>query len=480
MTAKMMEKEFLTRAAETHGDRYDLSHVVFVSAGEKVTVVCREHGAFETVPGRFIKGRGCPRCKGASITAAKTKDKGWWETECRKVHGDKYDYSRVVYTKVRDTFEIVCQTHGSFMQVGWSHKAGQGCPKCAASSTAFALTYTPAEYATRANEVHNNKYTYISEYKSGRMKIEIGCPTHGSFWQEATSHLQGRGCPSCAKATLSQPEWDIIEIIKSHGYEARHGYRPAWMDGKELDVFVPALNLAIEYCGSWVHNTTKNPFGHQPKDKWYHYDKWKTCRDNGVTLLTIYDFEWMTNREKWEAVISHKLQKADHRVYARKCKIVPVEREVARAFCREHHVEGVGGMWLRTAECRGLEYQGELVAISVCEEGDIKRSCTKSGIAVIGGVSKLFKSFPAGTTMMTTNNTGSSGNYGTLVEKKTLRYWWVKLGTEPKAFPRRQCQKHMLEKRFGQPVGDKTERQYMEDLGYVKCYDSGLSYWVNA
>ena len=127
----------------------------------------------------------------------------------------------------------------------------------------------------------------------------------------------------------------------------------------------------------------------------------------------------------------------------------------------------------------GLEYLGELVAVMVEDKGDIKRSCTLSGTAVIGGVSRLFKAFPAGTTMMTTNNTGSSGNYGTLLDKKTTRYWWVKGTKVLEALPRHRCQKHMLEKRFGIPVGEKTERQYMEDLGYVRCYDSGLSYWVN-
>lgn len=479
MSTKLTLSDFLARAAAKHGDRYTYDTATFKDSTTKMNVVCRTHGVFSVAPAHHMQGRGCPQCRGSNISAAKSNGLEWFLSECRKTHGDKYDYSAISdYTAADRPYTIVCRKHGAFEQNGWAHKSGQGCPACGTERAAAACRYTKEEYVAAAVAKHGDKYTYPGDFNSAKGKIEVVCPTHGAFWQEATSHLQGRGCPSCAKATLSSVEWDIIEYIKSFGVDAKHAYRPAWLGGKELDVFVPSHNLAIEYCGAWVHNSTRNPFG-EPKSPKYHYDKWKLCRDNGVTLLTVYDFEWMAARGKWEAVIRHKLQKADRRVYARKCKIVPVERAVAYQFCKEHHIEGAGGAWTFGAECRGLEYAGELVAVMVLDNGDIKRSCTLSGTAVIGGVSKLFKSFPPGTTMMTTNNTGSSGNYGTLVDKYTLRYWWVKLGTTPVAYPRRQCQKHLLERRFGVPVGDMTERQYMESLGFVKCYDSGLSFWVN-
>ena len=55
------------------------------------------------------------------------------------------------------------------------------------------------------------------------------------------------------------------------------------------------------------------------------------------------------------------------------------------------------------------------------------------------------------------------------------RYFWV----NPKTlsyFSRNQCQKHMLEKSFGEKLlPDDTESTYMERLGYVKVFDCGVA-----
>ena len=332
-------------------------------------------------------------------------------------------------------------------------------------------------FIEKARAVHGDKFDYAKTvYTFSKLKVTITCPEHGDFEQLPSNHTsRENGCPACAKS-VSQPELDIKALIESCGYEAQHRYRPKFLNGKELDLFVPALNLAIEYCGSHVHNVDRNFLGGEPKSKTYHYDKWKACRDNGITLLTIFDFQWLTKRAKVEALILHKLQRANRRVYARKCSLVELDRATCWNFVKENHIEGTG-VWKLNCTYKGLKFGDELVAVMVEQEGDIKRSCTLRGVAVIGGVSRLFKAFPAGTTMMTTNDTGSTGDYGTRLDKHTLRYWWV--NTKGEALTRNACMKHKLEVRFGVPVGDMTEVEYMQSLGWVRVFDSGLSYFVN-
>lgn len=460
---------------------YDYSRVEYKSNKDKIEVVCRKHGtSFLVTANNHQRNKsGCPTCKGENQSNRNRRDDAHFAARFRAVHGDRYtyDWSSLVQSDI--PMSIKCQVHGTFFQSPNAHGSGKGCPLCANSNRKQKLRLGAERIRARLRDAHPTMdVVAVPDVTAGL--VVYTCPTHGLVSQRANDLINGpHKCAMCSRTQSSQ-EQVIAAFVRSFGVEVLQRHRPTWMSGKELDLFIPEHNLAIEYGGSHVHNSTMNVYGADPKDKWYHYDKWKICRDNGVTLLTIYDFDWFANREKWEAVIKHKIQKADRRVYARKCTVVPVERAAARDFCKQHHIEGVGGMWKLTTECMGLEHDGELVAVMACEEGDIKRSCTLSGTAVIGGVSRLFKSFPAGTTMMTTNNTGSSGNYGTLVEKKTLRYWWVKLsGNSPLAIPRRQCQKHLLEAKFGEPLNGRTERQYMEDMGFVKCYDSGLSYWVN-
>lgn len=478
MPRKKTHAEFVAEARAIHGEKFDYSQVQYVSSKAHIRVGCPTHGYISVTPDKHLRSTtGCPECGVAARADSRRSDLSVVIAEFEAVHGTRYDYTRVEYVSVDTPVNIVCPEHGVFTQTPWVHKNGHGCPKCAHKLNGLRRAYDLRTFTLQAQRVHGDRYQY-HEYTGSATPVRITCPTHGEFYQSPSNHLQGAGCPRCARQ-VSQAEVDIMELARAQGVNPVGRYRPAWMLGKELDIFIESHKLAIEYCGHHVHNSTRHAYNHEPKPKNYHYDKWRLCRDNGVTLLTIYDFEWLTNREKWEAVIKHKLQKAERRVFARKCKIVPVERAVAYQFCKDHHIEGAGGAWTYQAECRGLEHGGELVAVMVLDKGDIKRSCTLSGVAVVGGVSKLFKSFPAGTTMMTTNNTGSSGNYGTRLDKVTLRYWWVKPGTLPKAVPRRQCQKHLLEARFGEPVNGRTEREYMESLGYVRCYDSGLTYWVN-
>lgn len=479
MPALLTPAEFKSKATTTHGNLYSYDESVYINGKTKLTIKCTACGdSFAQTPNAHMRGAGCPKCATRRNQANLTDGRTTFVEKASAVHGELYGYDLVDYTLSGAPVTIVCKEHGEFQQRPNAHLRGAGCPECWENRRANPR-FTTSEFITRAASVHAGRYTYEkSVYLGMHVAVEVTCQKHGSFFPSPTNHLHGSGCPSCG-VRASQHEGTIATLIESFGCRVTKHYRPKWMDGQELDVFVPEHNLAIEYCGYHVHNSTKNRLGGKPKHEMYHYNKWLKCRENGVTLLTIYDFEWLHSQHKWEAVIKHKLQKADHRVYARKCQIVEVLRDTAKNFCKMHHIEGTGGMWTRAAVCKGLEYQGELVAVMVEDMGDIKRSCTLSGYAIIGGVSKMFKSFPAGTTMMTTNNTGSAGNYGTLLAKKSTRYWWVKGGGNIEALPRYQCQKHKLEKRFGVPVGDMSEREYMEARGYVKCHDSGLSYWVN-
>jgi len=50
--------------------------------------------------------------------------------KARTIHGEKYDYSRVVYTKTHDLVTIICPQHGEFEQQPHNHLLGAGCPMC--------------------------------------------------------------------------------------------------------------------------------------------------------------------------------------------------------------------------------------------------------------------------------------------------------------------------------------------------------------
>ena len=59
------------------------------------------------------------------------KDTEWFINEARKIHGDKYDYSKAVYTNNKTKVCIICPIHGEFYQTPKNHVTNkQGCPQC--------------------------------------------------------------------------------------------------------------------------------------------------------------------------------------------------------------------------------------------------------------------------------------------------------------------------------------------------------------
>lgn len=124
------KKKFIERSREAHGDKYDYSKVEFVSINKKVIIICPEHGEFEQVPASHRNGVECPEC--AYYRKFLTIED--FVVKAKEEHGERYDYSKVIYRSYHEKLEIICKKHGSFEQKPATHLRGGGCPKCAGSN----------------------------------------------------------------------------------------------------------------------------------------------------------------------------------------------------------------------------------------------------------------------------------------------------------------------------------------------------------
>ena len=90
------QEQFLQRAHEVHGDRYDYSKSVYKRHDHKVTITCREHGDFEQRPLYHLMGRGCRSCAHTgwhdeNRVAAKERGDTFYEgTPCVEGHTTRY------------------------------------------------------------------------------------------------------------------------------------------------------------------------------------------------------------------------------------------------------------------------------------------------------------------------------------------------------------------------------------------------------
>lgn len=116
-------------------------------------------------------------------------------------HGEKYDYSKVVYKSNKTKVQIVCAKHGDFWQIPRDHLKGMGCRLCQYESQSIRQLSSLDKFLVAAKELHGDKYDYSRVAYKGRFdKIIIVCPTHGPFRQIANNHLKKQkptGCPVC-------------------------------------------------------------------------------------------------------------------------------------------------------------------------------------------------------------------------------------------------------------------------------------------
>ena len=119
-------KEFISKAKEVHGDKYDYSKVEYVNKLTPVCIICPTHGEFWKRPEHFLRGQGCPKCSNKLFKL----NKDIFIDRSNKIHNNKYNYSKVEYKTVEDKVCIICPMHGEFWQTPHSHMSGVGCPKC--------------------------------------------------------------------------------------------------------------------------------------------------------------------------------------------------------------------------------------------------------------------------------------------------------------------------------------------------------------
>ena len=284
-------EEFIKKAREVHGNKYDYSKVEYINSHTKVHIICPEHGEFYQIPMVHMRGCGCPTCADILNSDRCRMSKEDFIKKAKEIHGVKYDYSKVEYKNATTKICIICPEHGKFWQIPAVHLYNEsGCPICANISTADKQKMSKEDFIKKAREVHGDKYDYSKvDYKNATTKICIICHRHGKFWQTPNSHLRGSGCPKCNEYKL---EKEVDKLLKTNNIDFKIEYKLDYSKEdkrqcQRLDFYIPSKKIAIE-CQGKQHYTPVEIFGGESefeKRKKYDQNKKELCQKNGITLL---------------------------------------------------------------------------------------------------------------------------------------------------------------------------------------------------
>jgi hypothetical protein len=145
-------------------------------------------------------------------------------TRAKHIHGDKYDYSKVIYKNSDTKIIVTCHIHGDFYPSPTNHVSRKsGCPQCAIENASKNLSSSTDEFVKKAEQIHGNRYDYSKvSYINSTFNVIIWCNDHRiSFKQTPSNHLNGARCPKCAlesRTTLRRKPLSnfISECVSTH------------------------------------------------------------------------------------------------------------------------------------------------------------------------------------------------------------------------------------------------------------------------
>jgi hypothetical protein len=199
--------DFIKKAKEKHGNKYDYSKVVYIKAIEKIEIICSVHGMFEQTPNSHLRGKGCRKCSTIINADNARSSTDNFIKKAKEKHSNEYDYSLVVYINAVEKVIIICKVHGRFEQTPNSHLGGHKCYQCHGP-----LKSTTDNFIKKSKEKHGDTYDYSSVvYISAVDKVSIICKTHDVFDQTPNNHLNGNGCPTCGYKSWIHSTHDFIQ-----------------------------------------------------------------------------------------------------------------------------------------------------------------------------------------------------------------------------------------------------------------------------
>lgn len=326
----------------------------------------------------------------------------------------------------------------------------------------------------------SNKFEFVSEDESSFTFKCDTCDTVStrskitSFTGRKVNSTWCRTCVPKLRGVAQARLHGLIQDVIGRSLESNNR---TILGGKELDIYDPASRVAVEYCGLYWHSSAITD------DPRKHLDKQLACESLGIRLITVFEDEFIDRPDVVVSRIAASMGHPNTRVFARKCEIKELTPKVANEFLNQYHLQGSG----RSNTRFGLFYANELISVMTFSESNISRGitdweinryCTKVGITVVGGASKLFQKFrntikPSKVISYSDNRWGDGSVYGNLGFTKDS------FGQPNYCYVDGQIRIHRYTLRKNEADDQsKTEWENRVDQGYLRVWDCGHTKWI--
>jgi very-short-patch-repair endonuclease len=328
----MKYDEIVKRAKIVHGNKYDYPKFSNISVLKKMKIICPIHGEFEQVVYAHLRGQGCPKCIGKRRNYTTEN----FIKDATEKFGDKFDYSKTVYTNRREKVCIMCKEliteenpTGEFWQYPFVHlKSKTGMPFLGRRGIKYPeiidedkIKEQTKQFISKAKKIHGDKYDYSKvEYKGAKIKVCIICPEHGEFYQMPENHLRGCGCQKCAKKDKINVDEFIEKAKKIHGDEYDYSLIDKISENKKIKIickkhgeFEQYYHHHLQGCGCPICSNNKKSTTEEfiKKAKEIHGDKYDYSKVEYVNNHTPVCIICPKHGEFWQMPTNHILSKSN-------------------------------------------------------------------------------------------------------------------------------------------------------------------------
>jgi hypothetical protein len=221
----------------------------------------------------------------------------------------------------------------------------------------------------------------------------------------------------------------------------------------------------------------------------YCYRQRRHYAAHDYNYVAIFEDEWHHRKEQVREFILTKLGHCSRRVFARKCDIREVDKQVSIQFICENHIQPVNNGGVVNL---GLYYENELLGLCQLRKHHrtnvditISRICFLKNVKVVGGFSRLVKnavgwSFNNGYDQVITWSdnrltTGESYEKSGFVRERVYNQDYSYIHPDK---PYRRINKQLMQKKKLKVPDGYTEKEWTEKLGYQRLWDCGKTKFV--
>lgn len=474
-------------------NEYDITeNSVYINDGTLIELIHLKCGnKFMMRPGKFI---GTPKCKGNRCPICNKSYKKDI-SEIKKLAKEfNCDLLSTEYINNKENLQFKCLECKKVFNMSYNKFSSKNrlikCPDCLKKYNNSKNKKDNEEFIKEVFNEVGNEYTILSNYNTCRDKVLIrhNCKkcNNNIFEVKPTNFLSNHTrCPICSQGNISKKEKELLNYIKSiYSKEVIENSRNI-IDGYELDIFIPEFNLAIEFDGLYYHSE-------KFLESNYHLNKTLKCKESNIKLIHIFEDEWDFKKDIIKDKIKYLLHKCNNKIYARNCNIKILDKDIKKEFLNNNHIQGNDSSQIAV----GLYSDNKLVAcMTFCKprvfmglqksnkyDYELSRYTTLQDYSIIGGFSKLFKYFinnyKCNKIVTYADYRLSDGNvYNNLMQFDHLskpNYFYLAPNNKSKRLYRYNFRKSSIKTKFPDIYSDdKTEREMMKELGYLRIYDCG-------